>query len=97
MGDFLSMSHNQKANEEGTIRPDENCARESLQLFTIDVHELNIDGTEKLDANNEAIPTYNQKTIEEFAKVFTGWSYADKEWNRYAGNSDRTKPLKAFE
>ena len=97
MGDFLSMSRNQKANEEGTIRPDENYARESLQLFTIGVHELNIDGTEKLDANNEAIPTYNQKTIEEFAKVFTGWSYADKEWNRYAGNSDRTKPLKAFE
>ena len=97
MGDFLSMSRNQKSNEEGTIRPDENYAREHLQLFSIGVHELNIDGTEKLDANNEAIPTYDQKTIEEFAKVFTGWSYADKDWYEYFGNADHTKPLIAFE
>lgn len=97
MGDFLSMSRNQKSNEEGTIRPDENYARELLQLFAIGVHELNIDGTERLDSNNNPIPTYDQKTIEEFAKVFTGWSYADKDWWEYFGHADHTKPLVAFE
>ena len=97
MGDFLSMSRNQKANAEGTIRPDENFARENLQLFSIGVHELNLDGTKKRDSSNNFIPTYDQKTIEEFAKVFTGWSYADKEWNEWAGQADRLNPLKAFE
>jgi uncharacterized protein (DUF1800 family) len=97
MGDFLSMTRNQKANISEGIRPDENYARELLQLFTIGVHELNIDGTEKLDGKNKPIPTYNQKTIEEFAKVFTGWNYADRGWRRYAGNADRTKPLIAVE
>ncbi len=97
MGDFLSMTRNQKENEDGTIRPDENFARENLQLFTIGVHELNLDGTKKRDGNNEFIPTYDQKTIEEFAKVFTGWSYADKNFHEWAGNANRTIPLKAFE
>lgn len=97
MGDFLSMSRNQKSNAEGTIRPDENFARENLQLFTIGVHELNIDGTKKRDGNNNFIPTYDQKTVEEFAKVFTGWSYSDKNWKQWAGQANRTDPLKAFE
>ncbi len=97
MGDFLSMSRNQKSNEEGTIRPDENYARELLQLFTIGVHQLNIDGSAKLGSDGEAIPTYNQKTIEEFAKVFTGWSYQDITWWDYFADGDHTKPLVAFE
>ncbi|WP_299876343.1 DUF1800 family protein [uncultured Cocleimonas sp.] len=97
MGDFLSMSRNQKANTEGTIRPDENYARELLQLFTIGVHELNLDGSEKLDANGATIPTYDQKTIEEFAKVFTGWNYSNLEWYEYLGHGDHTVPLVAVE
>lgn len=97
MGDFLSLTRNQKENIKEGIRPDENYAREVLQLFTIGVHELNIDGTEKLDANAEPIPTYDQKTIEEFAKVFTGWGYADIPWNGWFENSDHTLPLKAYE
>ncbi|MEE9326404.1 MAG: DUF1800 family protein [Cocleimonas sp.] len=97
MGDFLSMTRNQKANEAGTIRPDENYARELLQLFSIGVHELNLDGSEKSDSNNRSIPTYNQKTIEEFAKVFTGWSYAGEDWYVYFGEADHTIPLEAVE
>ena len=97
MGTFLSMTRNQKANEEGTIRPDENYARELLQLFTIGVNELNIDGSFKLDSNGLAIPSYNQKTIEEFAKVFTGWSFANLDWDGYLGHGDHTKPLIAYE
>lgn len=97
MGDFLSMTRNQKANEEGTIRPDENYARELLQLFSIGVHELNLDGSEKSDSNNRPIPTYNQAIIEEFAKVFTGWSYGGEDWNVYFGQADHTVPLEAVE
>ncbi len=97
MGDFLSMTRNQKANAAEGVRPDENYAREILQLFTIGVHELNLDGSEKLGSNNEPIATYNQKTVEEFAKVFTGWNYADVEWNSYFGNADHTKPMVAVE
>jgi len=93
MGDFLSMTRNRKANTEQGIRPDENYARELLQLFTIGVHELDIGGTEKLDGNNLPIPTYNQQTIEEFAKVFTGWNYAGVAWWEYFGNADHTVPL----
>jgi len=97
MGDFLSMTRNQKANTAEGVRPDENYAREILQLFTIGVHELNLDGSEKLGSNNQPIATYNQKTVEEFAKVFTGWNYADVEWDSYFGNADHTKPLVAVE
>ncbi len=97
MGDFLSMTRNQKANAAEGVRPDENYAREILQLFTIGVHELNLDGTEKLGSNNKPIATYNQKTVEEFAKVFTGWNYADVEWDSYFGDADHTKPLVAVE
>jgi uncharacterized protein (DUF1800 family) len=97
MGDFLSMTRNQKANAEEGVRPDENYAREILQLFSIGVHELNLDGSEKLDGSGKAIPTYNQKTIEEFAKVFTGWNYANIDWYDYFGNGDHTKPLVAVE
>jgi len=97
MGDFLSMTRNQKANELEGIRPDENYAREILQLFSIGVHELNIDGSPKLDGKGKPIPTYKQKTIEEFAKVFTGWGYADIKWDGYFALSDHKIPLKAYE
>ena len=97
MGDFLSMTRNQKADAEKGVRPDENYARELLQLFAIGVHELNLDGTKKLDGNGKAIPTYNQKTIEEFAKVFTGWNYAGAKWYDYFGEADHINPLVAVE
>ena len=97
MADFLSMSRNQKANKKENIRPDENYAREVLQLFSIGVHQLNLDGTERLDSSGKPVPTYNQQTIEAFAKVFTGWNYADLEWDQYAGNADKTRPMVAVE
>ena len=76
MGVYLSMLGNEKPDPELNIRPDENYARELMQLFSIGLVELNIDGTEKLDANNQAIPTYDQSIIEGFAHVFTGWTWA---------------------
>ena len=54
-------------------QPNENYAREILQLFSIGTFLLNQDGTRQLDANGNPIPTYDQKIVEEFARVFTGW------------------------
>lgn len=76
MGIYLSMLGNEKPNPALNIRPDENYARELMQLFTIGLVELNIDGTPALDLQSQPIPTYDQAVIEGFAKVFTGWHFA---------------------
>ncbi len=76
MGIYLSMLGNQKAVPATNIRPDENYARELMQLFAIGLVELNLDGTPKLDSGGQPIPTYNQAIIEGFARVFTGWKWA---------------------
>ncbi|MEE9344528.1 MAG: DUF1800 domain-containing protein, partial [Methylococcales bacterium] len=92
MGLYLGMLRNQKANAVLNIRPDENYAREVLQLFSIGVHELNIDGTIILE-HGQPIPTYNQQTVQEFARVFTGWNYADVDWHAWIGHGNRTLPM----
>ena len=56
--------------------PNENYAREALQLFSVGTYLLNLDGTVKVDAHGNPIFTYNQQTITEFARVFTGWILA---------------------
>jgi len=77
MGIYLSHFKNEKANPvEGTL-PDENYAREIMQLFTIGLFELNNDGSLKLDANGAPIPTYDIEDVQEMAKVFTGFSGGD--------------------
>ncbi len=78
MGYFLDMGNNTGSGANGckTCRPNENYAREILQLFSIGLNELNIDGTLQLDQYGNAIPTYTQDTIAGFAHVFTGWSYS---------------------
>lgn len=67
MGDYLDMRRSSKFN------PNENYAREILQLFTVGLFMLNQDGTLQLDGNGEPIPTYDQTTVNNFTKVFTGW------------------------
>ena len=73
MGLYLNMLANQKEDAELNIRPDENYAREVMQLFTIGLKELNQDGSPKHDAMGAVIETYTPDTIREYAKVFTGW------------------------
>jgi uncharacterized protein (DUF1800 family) len=58
------------------VKPNENYARELLQLFSIGVELLNPDATPILDAQGVTIPAYDQETIEEFSRVFTGWILA---------------------
>ncbi|MFO1305474.1 MAG: DUF1800 family protein [Burkholderiales bacterium] len=73
MGDYLNMVNNDKP-AAGT-NPNENYARELLQLFSIGLWELKPDGALLLDAKGQPIPTYDQSTVEGFAHVFTGWTY----------------------
>ena len=72
MGYYLSHMENRKADPSKNTFPDENYAREVMQLFTIGLWELNEDGTYQLDDNGDYIATYNNDNIAEFAKVFTG-------------------------
>ena len=73
MGQFLSMLANDKGN--ATTDPDENYAREVMQLFTIGLWQLNDDGTQKLDTSGNPIPTYSNNDVMGLAKVFTGFSW----------------------
>ena len=82
MGHYLSMFKNRKPDLAENIRPDENYAREILQLFSIGLVELNPDGTPRL-VGGQPVPTYNQTTVRGFAHVFTGWNWK----NCYQGNS----------
>ncbi len=76
MGVYLSMLGNQRAVAGTNLRPDENYARELMQLFAIGLVELHTDGTQRLDTTGQPIPTYDQAAIEGFARVFTGWKWA---------------------
>lgn len=71
MGKYLSYLGNPKGDDVKGTHPDENYARELMQLFTIGLYELNLDGSRKL-LNGKPIPTYTQKDVREMAKVFTG-------------------------
>jgi uncharacterized protein (DUF1800 family) len=76
MGHMLDMVNNAKADAEEMTEPNENYARELLQLFSIGLHELKPDGTELTDANGAPIDTYGQAEVRAFARALTGWTYA---------------------
>jgi len=75
MGRYLGMLQNAKANPNQNTEPDENFAREVMQLFSIGLVELNIDGTPRLDANGNTIPTYDNAVISNMARAMTGWNF----------------------
>ncbi len=76
MGFYLDMVDNAAAVPPANVPPDENYARELLQLFSIGTWLLHEDGTPVLDAEGRPVPAYGQETIRSFARVFTGWTYA---------------------
>ncbi|NJR41722.1 MAG: DUF1800 domain-containing protein [Akkermansiaceae bacterium] len=84
------MSHlgNQKARPEINQFPDENYAREVMQLFTIGLWELNQNGTRKLNSSSEPIPTYTNGDITEMARIFTGFWLGGQEWGRGIGTDE---------
>jgi hypothetical protein len=67
MGNYLDMMRSTRTN------PNENYPREVLQLFNVGLFMLNQDGTLQLDGLGNPIPTYDQNTVNNFTKVFTGW------------------------
>ena len=77
MGFYLNTKGNLKEDAATGRQPDENYAREVMQLFTIGLQELNADGTPRLDAGGNPIETYGQSDITNLARVFTGydWDY----------------------
>jgi uncharacterized protein (DUF1800 family) len=75
MANYLSHLANRKANPVTNTFPDENYAREIMQLFSIGLWMLNDDGTRMVDENWQPIATYTNANITEFARVFTGLSY----------------------
>ncbi len=77
MGFYLSHFNNPRANPITNTEPDENYAREIMQLFTIGLYELNLDGSRKIDNEGQHIPTYDNDDIQELAKVFTGLGMTD--------------------
>ncbi len=76
MGQYLDMANNGKGNPATGAVANENYARELMQLFTIGTQMLNVDGSPQLDSSNLPIPTYSQTDITEFARIYTGWTYA---------------------
>lgn len=74
MGNYLNLAGSKKENSAGR-EPDENYAREVMQLFSLGIYKLNIDGTEVSDGNNNKTETYTQTDITNLARAFTGWNY----------------------
>jgi len=74
MGYYLTFRGSVKANPNTGSEPDENYARELMQLFTIGLIKLNTDGSLQSDANGAAVETYTQSDVSGLARVFTGWN-----------------------
>lgn len=101
MGEYLSSLRNAKAtfDASGTAltTPDENYAREVMQLFTIGLVRLQPDGTLMLGSDGLPIPTYNQTTITEMAKVFTGWAYPSTSATAFrTAGANHISPMQLF-
>jgi len=105
MGQFLSMLMNDKGN--ATTDPDENYAREIMQLFTIGLWQLNDDGSQKVDGSGNPIPTYSNTDVMGLAAVFTGFSWnvpgdsTDDAWSNCCiyvgpGYGEELLPMQSF-
>ncbi len=76
MGEYLNMVHNDKPDPVANTNPNENYAREIMQLFGIGLSRLNPDGTLLLDTAGQPVATYDQNVVIGYAHVFTGWYWA---------------------
>jgi endo-chitodextinase len=76
MGYYLNMQGSKKENLVKGTHPNENYAREVLQLFSIGLYKLNQDGSRQLAADGKPISTYDEAVVKGFARAFTGWNFA---------------------
>ena len=75
MGYYLNTKGSMKENAATGRAPDENYGREVMQLFTIGLNQLNLDGTEKRDASGNKLESYTQSDVTNIARLFTGWDF----------------------
>lgn len=75
MGRYLNIANNNKGNAAKGTSANENYARELMQLFTLGLTQLHLDGTPALDSSGNPMPTYDQSVVTSMAKVLTGWTY----------------------
>jgi uncharacterized protein (DUF1800 family) len=81
MGYFLDMNGNKKDDPAANRIPNENYARELMQLFTLGLYELNPDGSRKTTADGRPIEAYDEEMVRGFSKAFTGWAWAGNRAN----------------
>ncbi|WP_111876348.1 DUF1800 domain-containing protein [Paracidovorax anthurii] len=91
MGVYLNTRGNQKEDTRTGRQPDENYAREVMQLFTIGLYRLNADGTEQRDASGNRLETYAATDVSNLARVFTGYDY-DRSQNQSTTVGTSTVP-----
>ncbi|MFX8199427.1 DUF1800 family protein, partial [Acinetobacter baumannii] len=104
MGYYLNLLGSEKESPDQGTHPNENFAREVLQLFSIGLVQLNADGTPKLDAAGKPQPTYDESVIKGLSKAFSGWSFGGLDNNNPDQFRDHdenieslwTQPMKAW-
>ncbi|MEA3211823.1 MAG: hypothetical protein QOE70_4880 [Chthoniobacter sp.] len=98
MGIYLNHLGNEKGDPEAGTFADENFAREIMQLFSIGLWELKLDGTPKLDANQQPIASYDNTTIANMAKVMTGFGFGGRKAdNFYWSPENFTAPMRMWD
>lgn len=108
MGVYLTYLRNPKTDTTSNTFPDENYAREVMQLFSIGLFELNQDGSLKLDENGQSIPTYDNDDIIELSKIFTGLGAGgldqgaisnerELKFSTHQNDMDYTRPMAMYE
>ena len=99
MGRFLDMVNNDKTDPTSGLNPNENYAREILQLFTVGTTLLNSDGSNQTDSMGQPIPSYDQDVIINLSRVFTGWTYPTEPGAtpRWRNPSYYNGPMEAFD
>ena len=98
MGKFLDMVNNDKTEPGSGLNPNENYAREILQLFTLGTTTLNIDGSDQM-VNGQPVPSYDQDVIVNLSRVFTGWTYPPEDANqsKWRNREHFNGPMVAFD
>lgn len=90
MGRYLTHYKNRKANPGAGTQPDENYAREVMQLFTIGLYQLNANGVAQTDSSGRQIETYTNDNISEFARAYTGFTDENNNPNAVGTGTGRT-------
>ncbi len=102
MGIYLTWMANQKEDPATGRQPDQNYAREVMQLMTIGVSRLNLDGAVQTDANGKPIPTYAAEDVSGLSKVLTGYSWysprrpTTPSWGATRTRAPSSRPMIAY-